>query len=313
MPIERSAPAGAKQPGPGEKTSPDEPRERLLAWMPVTERRLQLADIATTVLEGGEGPPVVLLHGPLANAAHWLRVVPGLVDAHRVIAPDLPGHGATQSGSAPLDIDRLLEWLGALIAQTCSSTPALVGQLLGGALAARFAIAYGERISRLILVDTFGLSPFEPPPDFGRALTDYVAQPSANTHERLWRQCAFDLDRVRLRMGERWEPFEAYNLELARMPGVRSAVATLMQQFGPAIPAADLSRIAVPTTLVWGRHDRAFPLAIAEEASARYGWPLHVIENSADDPPIEQPEALVRLLRALLDQSDRNSKGESHA
>ncbi|HSC09132.1 MAG TPA: alpha/beta hydrolase [Steroidobacteraceae bacterium] len=316
MTTERSAQASAKVPRNGEKRrqgAGDQSRERLLAWMPVTERRLQLANIATSVLEGGDGPPVVLLHGPLANAAHWVRVVPGLVSARRVIAPDLPGHGATEAGAAPLNIERMLEWLAALIETTCSSPPALVGQLLGGALALRFAIAHGKRIEQLILVDTFGLTPFQPPAEFGQALTQYIGQPNEATHENLWRQCTFDFDSVRLRMAERWEPFATYNVELARKPSVQSAVSALMEQFAPAIPESELARNAVPTTLIWGRHDRPYPLAVAEAANARYGWPLHVIENSADDPPIEQPEALVRVLRGLLDKSDRNSKGEIHA
>ena len=42
----------------------DDPRERLLAGVPMTERRLRLAGISTAVLEGGDGPPFVLLHGP---------------------------------------------------------------------------------------------------------------------------------------------------------------------------------------------------------------------------------------------------------
>jgi pimeloyl-ACP methyl ester carboxylesterase len=65
-----------------------------------------------------------------------------------------------------------------------------------------------------------------------------------------------------------------------------------------AIPAEELARITAPVALIWGRHDLATPLAVAEAASARYGWPLQVIENCADDPPIEQPEALVRAVRA---------------
>jgi hypothetical protein len=39
---------------------------------------------------------------------------------------------------------------------------------------------------------------------------------------------------------------------------------------------------------------------VAGQASVRYGWPLHVIENANDDPPVEQPEALLRALRATL-------------
>jgi pimeloyl-ACP methyl ester carboxylesterase len=74
-----------------------------------------------------------------------------------------------------------------------------------------------------------------------------------------------------------------------------------MAQFGTQpIPPAELSRIATPTTLIWGRHDMATPLRAAEAASARYGWPLHVIEDAADDPPMEQPEAFLRALQAAL-------------
>jgi hypothetical protein len=52
------------------------------------------------VLEGGDGPPVVLLHGPGALAAEWMRVIPDLVTTQRVVAPDLPGHGASEVASA---------------------------------------------------------------------------------------------------------------------------------------------------------------------------------------------------------------------
>src|SRR5688500_12533789 len=93
-------------------------RARLLAGIPVTERRLQLAGVATAVLEGGDGPPVVLLHGPGANAAHWMRVLPDLVRSHRVIAPDLPGQGASEVTEGTLDAHRVLAWLGELIDHT---------------------------------------------------------------------------------------------------------------------------------------------------------------------------------------------------
>ena len=59
------------------------PRHQLLASMPVREHRLQLADIWTAVLEGGDGPPLVLLHGPAGNATHWMGVIPGLTAHHR--------------------------------------------------------------------------------------------------------------------------------------------------------------------------------------------------------------------------------------
>jgi len=44
---------------------------------------------------------------------------------------------------------------------------------------------------------------------------------------------------------------------------------------------------------------------VAEAASASYGWRLHVIDNAADDPAIEQPEAFLRALRAALGRPSR--------
>ena len=271
------------------------------AGIPVEERRLELAGVSTAVLEGGDGPPLILLHGPGASAAHWLRVLPDLVATHHVIAPDLPGLGASEVGGGALDAARVLAWLGELIDSSCPSPPTLVGYALGGAIAARFAAAHGDRLSRHVLVDAFGLTAFDPAPAFGLALHGFLAQPSEQTHDELWRHCALDLDGLRRRMDGRWEPFRAANVELARTPSVQVALGALMEQFGgPPITPAELARIAVPTSLIWGRHDLATRLEVAEAASDRYGWPLQVIEDCADDPPIEQPEAFVAALRIAL-------------
>jgi pimeloyl-ACP methyl ester carboxylesterase len=279
----------------------DHARQQLLAGLPVAERRLDLAGVSTAVLEGGDGHPVVLLHGPGEFAAKWLRVLPDLVTTHRVVAPDLPGHGTSDTNGGGLDGDRVSAWLGELIEQTCPSPPVVVGHVLGGAIAARFAIDRGHRLSRLVLVDTLGLARFRPAPMFGLTMIGLLARPTERTYGRFMRQCSFDLDGLREQMGDRWEPFVAYNLELARGPGAKAA-GRLMRELGvPRIPPEDLARIAVPTTLIWGRRDRANRLRIAEAASSRYGWPLHVIEDCADDPPRDQPEAFLEALRTATE------------
>jgi pimeloyl-ACP methyl ester carboxylesterase len=278
----------------------DGARTQLLAGMPVTEHRLELAGVSTAVLQGGTGAPIVLLHGPLGNAAHWMRVIPALASHHRVVVPDLPGHGAS-TVEGPLTPETVMAWLDQLIERTCASPPALVGQTLGGAIAARFASAHGERLRSLALADTLGLVPFQPAREFGLALGDYLSRPDSRSHRELWKVCVHDLDGLRQAVGERWSTFESYDIDLAGTPSVTAAVDALMKSFGlPAIPAAVLRRITVPTTLIWGRHDLATPLAVAEAASARYGWPLHVIEDANDDPPMERPEAFVEALEGAL-------------
>jgi pimeloyl-ACP methyl ester carboxylesterase len=279
-------------------------REALLAGLPVGERRLRLAGVSTAVLEGGsavDGPPMVLLHGPGEFAATWLPVLPRLARAHHVIVPDLPGHGASRIDEGPLDAGRVLDWLDELIEQTCAAPPVLVGRTIGGAIAARFAAGNRHRLAALVLVDTLGLAAFEPAPRFAIALHRFLGSPTPRSYERLMEFCAFDLDRVREHLGLRWDPFAAYAVELAGDDHVQAAFGSLIGQFGAApIPPEHLARIDVPTTLIWGRHDIATPLRVAEAASARYGWPLRVVEDAGDDPALDQPHAFVDALQATL-------------
>ena len=279
----------------------DPARARLLAAIPATERRLELAGVSTAVLEGGDGPAVVILHGLGQFAATWTRLIPQLVGSYRVIVPDLPGLGASEVEDGRLDADRVLDWLGELIEASCPSPPALVGHTIGGAIAARFAVDRSDRIDRLVLVDSFGLGPFRPAPRFALAMVGFLARPTEQTRDRFLGQCMLDLEGVHAEMGEEWELLAAYALEGARTPAVKSAGRSLMKAFGvSAIPDADLDRIGVPTTLIWGRHDLETRLRVGEAASARYGWPLHVIEECGADPNIEQPEALLEALSEAL-------------
>lgn len=276
-------------------------RARLLATMPLSERRLELAGVSTAVLEGGNGPPVVLLHGLSEFAAVWMRVVPGLVGSYRVIVPELPGHGASQLNGAPLDAGNVLAWLGELIDRTCTAPPVLVGRVLGGAIAARYAIAHGQRLAGLVLVDTLGLAWYRPSPAFALPLLAFALRPTERTQERLMRRCSLDMDGLRERLGEQWEWLLAYQLARTHTPAMQTATRRLTSEFGlRPISAADLARITVPTTLIHGRHDLQVNVRFAQAASARHGWPLHIIEDARDDPGFEQPAAFLAALRTTL-------------
>lgn len=278
-------------------------RAALLTTIGGTERRLELEGVSTAVLEAGDGPPVILLHGPGANVTHWMRVIPELSLTHRVIAADLPGHGGSRLPQGPLDQKRVLGWLARLVEQTCPSAPALVGQLLGGAIAMRAAIADASAFSRLVLIDTFALCDFAPAPEFGAALQAFGMAPAEDTHRALWAQCAHDFEALRRDMGALFGPFETYNIDRARSPEQQAALEQLMLAFGVhQIPATELDRIALPTTLIWGRHDRATPLAVARAASTRHGWPLYIVDGANDDPPVERPELVCQVLGVALNE-----------
>jgi pimeloyl-ACP methyl ester carboxylesterase len=275
-------------------------RERLLAGIDVEERRLELAGISTAVLQGGDGHPIVLLHGPGEFAAKWWRVIPALAERHRVVAPDLPAHGATQTPSSALDEASMLAWLDELIDRTCLSPPTLVGHVLGGAIAARFAAEHGDRLERLVLVDSLGLAPFRPRPRFAATLIGLQLRPTERAYNRFMNHCSADLPRLREDMGDRWGPYVSYSLDLARSPSAK-AMRRLMRDLGlPPISPDRLARIGVPTALIWGRKDQANNVRIAHAASRRYQWQLHVIEDCADDPARDLPDEFLRTLHAAM-------------
>jgi pimeloyl-ACP methyl ester carboxylesterase len=297
--------AAAEVPQRDRRPAGSEARTRLTEGLPVTERQAELAGTRTVWLEGGEGPPLILLHGPGESGVNWRWVIPDLVRDHQVVAPDLPGHGS--SGGADLEWSeaRIVEWLEALIERTCSQPPVLVGHVLGGAIGARFARDRGERIRGLVLVDSLGLAPFRPSLRFLAALIGFQAHPTETTYRWFMGQCAHDLDRLRERMGERWDAFVSYNLEMARGPQGKAAGRMLKELGLPRIPPEALEEIPVPTTLIWGRHDQANRLSVATRASERHGWPLHVVEDAADDPARDRPQAFLKALRAALSHFQR--------
>ncbi len=283
-------------------------RTRMLGDAPVRERRIVAGGTDTAVLEGGAGRPMVLLHGPGEFAGVWLPVLDQLTASHHVVVPDLPGHGSSELPATALTVDLVTAWLEDLITQTCAEPPVLVGRVVGGAIAAHYAAAHPNGVDQLVLVDTTGLVPFAPEPRFGLALQRFLADPSGATYERFMDLCAFDLDTVRRQLGPRWAPYAEYAVELARDPGVQAAIGTFLALFAVRpLPTETWEAIGVPTTMIWGRQDAATQLAVAEEASARHGWPLHVVEAAGDDPPLDRPTEFVEVLLRALEAGVRSS------
>ena len=69
------------------------------------------------------------------------------------------------------------------------------------------------------------------------------------------------------------------------------------------IPDEDLARIEGPVHLIWGRQDRLVPLTTAKAAAECHGWPLHLVEDAAHAPHLEQPEAFLDVLLPILPTS----------
>jgi pimeloyl-ACP methyl ester carboxylesterase len=275
---------------------------RVIKGVAMTERRLDLAGVSTVVLEGGEGPSIVLLHGQGGFGAFMGGLAAQLVDRYQVIVPDLPGLGRSEVRGGTLDAPRVITWLGELIAKTCDQPPVVLGASLGGSIGARFAIEHPNELSKLILMDSGSLGRFRPAPAVLFALIRFIRNPSIAAAERMQNVIFLDGARVRAQMGERLAALRDYQIERAKQPSVNQANRVLLKTLGTKrIPDEELRRIRVPVAMIWGRHDRVMKFKLAERASTKFGWPLYAIEDAGHIPIVEQPAAFGAALREILE------------
>jgi pimeloyl-ACP methyl ester carboxylesterase len=278
----------------------------MLAGLPVAERRISIAGVATSLLEAGDGPPLVLLHGGIeSGGAYWAPAVERLAESRRVIIPDVPGLGESEP-LADLSVDAFAAWFHELLEATCDDRPALIAHSLAAALSARYAAPNEGSLRRLVVYAAPAIGPYRIPLGLAIRVAMFDLRPSKKNAERLDRFGFFDLDAARRRDHHKWiDAWSSYARERAKVPHVKRTMRWLIKTCTKEIPDAELRRIEVPTTLIWGSHDRFVRLALAERASARLGWPLRVIDEAGHVPHIEQPEAFLDALPADITAEHR--------
>ncbi|HEX6115822.1 MAG TPA: alpha/beta fold hydrolase [Solirubrobacterales bacterium] len=279
-------------------------RARLLAGTGAEERRLRIAGVSTAVLEAGAGPPLVLLHGGIeCGGVYWAPVIARLAESHRVLAPDVPGLGASEP-LGRLDVESFSSWLSELVREGCGEPAALVAHSMFGAFAARFAAAHGELLDRLVLYGAPGIGPYRIPVGLQLAAIRAELRPTMRNQERFLPWPFLDPERVRRSDPGWFEAFLEYLLATSRLRRVKRTMHRVIAIGRKRIPDAELSRIATPTALVWGRHDRMTPLGLAERARDRFGWPLEVVEDVGHVPHVEAPAAFLRALERAFSSLD---------
>jgi pimeloyl-ACP methyl ester carboxylesterase len=99
----------------------------------------------------GSGRPMVLLHGGLGSGEMFGPIIGALSANHRVIVPDLQGHGRTPDIDRPIDVRLMADDIAALIDHLELDKPDIVGFSLGGGVAFFTASKYPQKIRRLVM------------------------------------------------------------------------------------------------------------------------------------------------------------------
>src|SRR5665648_812420 len=108
-------------------------------------------------LDIGDGPVVLYIHGLTGSHRNWSHLVERLDSDHRVLVPDLFGHGASAKPMGDYSLGAHAATLRDLLDRLGSDRVTLVGHSFGGGIAMQFCYLFPERVERLVLVASGGL------------------------------------------------------------------------------------------------------------------------------------------------------------
>lgn len=256
----------------------------------LTRRYHTLPDARVHYWRGGRGAPLVFVHGFGTEAAvNWYAQLGTFASDFDVLAPDLPGFGASERLPATNCIALQVRSLRTLLDDLGLARVTLVGHSMGGWISLAFAATYPERVERLVVVDAAGLR-FEPDMTLERALL-----PATIDDVRL-------LIRANFQRPPRLPVFVLRDLlRVARRDAVPREELLRRLVYGDEHLDERLGSIAASTLVVWGAADPLTPLALGERIAASIPMAeLTVFEDCAHSPNVEQPERFNERLRAFL-------------
>jgi pimeloyl-ACP methyl ester carboxylesterase len=251
------------------------------------------------VFAGGDGPPLVLIHGFGGAAWNFSELAP-LLAGKALVIPDLPGH----AGSSALPAARGLASYADAVAACIDTGPVdVLGHSMGGAVALRLAERRPELVRRLVLAAPAGISSATRRAGLTIGFIGIVkpARIAGRGVERIARSPWLK----RLVFG----PFEVANPDLLTersVHGLLDGPAMHTDSLGAGLalnaddPRLDLGRLSAAALLLWGADDRQVPIEDAFEYARRLRAPLRVIADCGHLLIAERPEVCARATLEFL-------------
>ncbi|MBI1759979.1 MAG: alpha/beta fold hydrolase [Acidobacteria bacterium] len=226
----------------------------------VADKQVEVFGQKIHYVEAGSGPTVILLHGLGGEVSNWAMTIPALSKQFHVIAIDQIGFGQSDKPLLNYRIGTMVDFLAGFYKQAGIAKATLVGNSLGGWIAAAFALAHPDKVEKLVLVDAAGYSPART--GAPKLTREQLAPLNAATLAELKQVMSLVFYNKALLTDAFIET--AFAAKLRRGDGYTISQFTEMALRGDDMLDGKTKAIKTPTLVVWGREDGLTPLAIGE-------------------------------------------------
>ncbi len=265
-----------------------------------------------------DGPLLVAVHGLGGSHLNWLAVAPFLVGSCRLLAVDLVGHGRTPAAGRRADVEGHRRVLEGVLGEVAGGPAVVVGNSMGGLVAALQAVVRPEQVAGLVLVDPAIPALGRPGIVHPRVLANFLAcavpglgerlvearrrAPARQSVERSLRVSCADPARVPPEVVDALVDLTAgVDRRSAGLAYLRSARSLTSIMLRPAALARRLAALGQPVLFVHGERDWLVPVGIARRlCDAHPGWELAVAPGAGHVPMLEAPEWTAEAIEGWL-------------
>jgi pimeloyl-ACP methyl ester carboxylesterase len=233
-------------------------------------------------VEAGSGPVVVLLHGLGGNSTNWAFNTPALAQKFRVVVPDQVGFGGSDKPLVNYRIGTYVDFLDKFLSELKVERATLVGNSMGGWVAAAYALKYPAKVERLVLVDAAG---FAPPKEFD---LHTLAGLNPSTRDEMKRLANLVFFNPLFKSDAAIDVLLAQRMSAGDGYTIQRLVESIHR--GDDMLDGKLGAVRQPVLLVWGREDGLTPLAREGERFKRElpSAQLVVFEQCGHVPQVEK-------------------------
>jgi pimeloyl-ACP methyl ester carboxylesterase len=266
----------------------------------VAEKQLEVFGQKIHYLEAGSGPTVILLHGLGGDMSNWAMTIPALARQFHVYAIDQIGFGKSAKPVINYRVATMVDFLNGFYKQAGITKASLVGNSLGGWIAATFTLAQPDKVDKLVLVDAAGYSPKRTGlPELSRSQLARLNPASlADLKETMY----VVFHNKALLTDQFIEQAFADKMKRGDGATINAFIDSVL--LGHDYLDGKTKNIKAPTLVVWGREDALTPLAIGEAfAQDIAGAEKFVIDKCGHVPQLECAAAFNGALLKFLNPS----------